>query len=196
MGDIENTERVSLSHDRIKEIFNDESYRPCVVSNYTKREVYRFAEQAHNQVEEKNSGDFSLDFLMRLIGAKVQLFDMGQFDEISGSIIVEDVNEIYILISNYTSVVRDRFTIAHEIGHYVLHCPNARDGVKYIDNRFGTGRVETEANWFAAGLLVPTTELREYRDANGSDPYGVAMHFEVSGKVAEFRLNTLSQHGF
>lgn len=192
-----NTEQNILSAEKIEEIFRDPAYKPCEASYYSKKRIYEFAEQAHRQVMHSDTGKFSLPKLLELIGAKVHYFTMNEFDQISGSIIVESIHEVYILLSNYTSEVRDRFTTAHEVGHYVLHCPEAAEGQKYTDDRFGTGRVEQEANWFAAGLLVPTMKLREYIDGDGStDPYTVATHFQVSGRAAEIRINTFLTHDF
>lgn len=63
---------------------------------------------------------------------------------------------------------RQRFTIAHELGHYLLH-----DGDElHIDGQFaigfrddksseGTYAIEREANFFAAELLMPEKFLRE-----------------------------------
>jgi Zn-dependent peptidase ImmA (M78 family) len=55
---------------------------------------------------------------------------------------------------------RQRFTIAHEIGHFFLH-PNADVLVDYRSNSKGTRRTpkEKEADIFAASLLMPRQEL-------------------------------------
>jgi Zn-dependent peptidase ImmA (M78 family) len=54
---------------------------------------------------------------------------------------------------------RQRFTIAHEIGHFFLH-PN-KDFVDYRGNSKGTHKTpkEREADIFAASLLMPRQEL-------------------------------------
>lgn len=197
MSGVSTNESKALSVKDIKGIFKNPDYHPCQASYHNKRKVYEFAERAYNQAESGSGREFSLTNFVSTIGGRIQCFDMDVFDELSGNIIVNDIDDIYIFIPNYTSTVRNRFTVAHEVGHYILHSPNARDGEKYIDNRFGTGRVETEANWFAAGLLVPTGGLRKYLEGDGGkDAFSIAMNFGVSGRVAEFRYNTLQECGF
>ncbi len=41
--------------------------------------------------------------------------------ERSGSLYVDGPDKFKIVVPAHTSQVRDRFTIAHELGHYVVH---------------------------------------------------------------------------
>lgn len=190
---MKNLQMSELTIEDIKGIFNDHSYKKCTESFYSKKTIYGFAEKAHEQVANISPEGFSLEQFLHAIGAKIKYFDMDAFGEISGSIIVRGEKDIHILLPNYTTEVRNRFTIAHELGHYVLHCPDVNKRVKYAYNRSGANqRVETESNWFARGLLVPMSKLKEFIDKGKSDlhPYDVAMEFGVSGKSAEIRINT------
>lgn len=60
---------------------------------------------------------------------------------------------------------RYRFSIAHELGHYVLHkkyCPaNAADLNEWFESfrKFTNNYAEFQANYFAGSLLVPEKEL-------------------------------------
>ena len=57
-------------------------------------------------------------------------------------------------------VMGNRFTIAHELGHYVLHgLVEEKRMVKAA--RFGDSMAETEATVFALNLLIPSNELRD-----------------------------------
>src|SRR5665647_1852161 len=56
---------------------------------------------------------------------------------------------------------RKRFTIAHEIGHTFLHQGNHSCKKEYINLSFNKLPQETEANMFAAELLLPGTVIRE-----------------------------------
>jgi hypothetical protein len=78
-----------------------------------------------------------------------------------------------------------RFTLAHELGHIVLH-----------SNRFPclhtcgvtTGAVESEANNFAAEMLMPTAEIIK----RASLPLAlVAGAFGVSPQAAQIRLRNV-----
>ena len=58
------------------------------------------------------------------------------------------------------AVVRQRFTIAHELGHYALgHASPPRDTPANFSTRVADGS-ERLANRFAAELLIPAKELR------------------------------------
>jgi hypothetical protein len=72
-----------------------------------------------------------------------------------------------IVVNSKDAPVRQRFTIAHELGHLLIHrysTPHAdgRYQVRFRDERSaeGSAREEIEANQFAAELLMPEREVR------------------------------------
>jgi len=72
-------------------------------------------------------------------------------DEVSGKLFLKSR---IIYVNSNDSVVRQRFTIAHELGHIQLHTKRIdRDIV--ISRKTDTGLLEKEANVFAASLLMP-----------------------------------------
>ncbi|WP_186363415.1 ImmA/IrrE family metallo-endopeptidase [Rhizobium binxianense] len=97
--------------------------------------------------------------------------------------------------------VRKRFTVAHELGHFVLHLA-AGEG-EFIDTQdnFRTiqdpdtpwddvRRAEWEANVFAAALLMPKEAVvRAWKEI--ADPEGMAAFFQVSQQAMTFRLDSL-----
>ena len=100
-----------------------------------------------------------------------------------------------IYVSSITSGLRDRFTIAHEIGHYILHYIYARSQGDELENmyatRYGNTREEWEANWFAAAFLMPEDDFRErYNRLNGRLA-SVAAELCVSEKAAQVRADVL-----
>jgi hypothetical protein len=62
------------------------------------------------------------------------------------------------------SAGRQRFTVAHELGHYLLHRRKYPDGFRCneeaVDARDGN-QIEREANEFASGLLMPLDDFRK-----------------------------------
>ncbi len=84
-------------------------------------------------------------------------------DNTSGYIEKDDDNNFKIAINKNHSEVRQRFTAAHELGHYLLHGNILIDKGKISDNRLYraepdsmvTQKHETQANTFAAELLMP-----------------------------------------
>ena len=93
-------------------------------------------------------------------------------DDISG--MLERVSEgVYKCTYNASHpMTRQRFTVAHEIGHYMLHRKLLGDGVddnrayrstdagKYHNTAIGP-KQETEANRFAAAVLMPTNLVKQ-----------------------------------
>jgi Zn-dependent peptidase ImmA (M78 family) len=126
------------------------------------------------------------------MGGTIHTQNLLDFNRIpSGSIRVYGPARFDIFLASHTGPARDRFTIAHELGHYVLHYLYARQNGAQIEGleaqRYGTGRVEWEANWFAAGFLMPADAFSErYRALNGSIPL-LADEFGVSVEAARIR---------
>jgi len=90
--------------------------------------------------------------------------------------------------------LRRRFTIAHEIGHLVLHAPGATGAVfcRVVDPAEPAARpIEREANRFAAELLMPEDLVREAAAHLGTDAAALADRFQVSGPAMGWRLFNL-----
>src|SRR5512145_1326276 len=77
-----------------------------------------------------------------------------------------------------------RFTIAHELGHVILH----KNYLPLARNRAVNQQLETAANRFAAGLLMPQSLIRRYISLPASE---VARVFRVSPRAAEIRLSNV-----
>jgi Zn-dependent peptidase ImmA (M78 family) len=130
-------------------------------------------------------------------------------DDVSGLLLFENIEgkcQGFIGINISHSAVRQRFTIAHEIGHYILHCGQTKTLPEvFIDKKFkrnlasseGTDRKEIQANLFASFLLMPK-EILENRIA-GLDfdlvddlvLSQLARDFEVSLQAMSRRLEKL-----
>jgi len=82
---------------------------------------------------------------------------------------------------------RRRFTLAHEVGHWVCQCLEGRGApvmCRAEDVAPGTDRtLEREANIFAAELLMPEDAVRSVVEY--SDP---AARFGVSAEAMRWRL--------
>ncbi len=80
--------------------------------------------------------------------------------DVSGVLVPIDGGAWAILVNATHSASRQRFTIAHELGHLLLHgytAPHADRGFKFRDARSSEGSAmeEIQANQFAAELLMP-----------------------------------------
>jgi len=96
---------------------------------------------------------------------------------LAGWIEVEGTKDFRIRLNNDANSIRDRFTIAHELGHYVLHYLFAlekRGNFKLSANLIDGKRQgldpdpENEANYFALALLMPKIAFTESYNANTS----------------------------
>jgi Zn-dependent peptidase ImmA (M78 family) len=100
-----------------------------------------------------------------------------------------------IVLRGATSEQRRRFTIAHEIGHFVLHPQRLapeRDG---DPGNASWQRQEREADQFAAELLMPEDLVREAVVVHGPDAARLADRFGVSRAAMQARLRRLGLSG-
>ena len=96
--------------------------------------------------------------------------------------------EAVIFVAKGQSAYRQRFTVAHELGH--LLCGD--DGKQYRDkfSSQGTNPQEIKANAFAADLLMPASTVRSYlRVYSPNLLHGV---FHVSAEAMKIRLKMLA----
>ena len=106
------------------------------------------------------------------------------------TIVIEGPRKFTIRLLGADGPLRQNFTIAHELGHYILH---SRSGAiaPMIAGRKGSNRVEWEANWFAATLLMPEIEFRNTALQPGMSPLTLAGIFNVSLEAAQLRKKVL-----
>lgn len=139
--------------------------------------------------------DRSIDALRRLaddLNAVTHFVDLEP--GMSGFIIKHaDKPVAHIYINGNDSLSRQRFTLAHEIGHLVDRSRVANDKdysfTDYRDMGSGYNLHEFFADEFAGELLMPARPfIKAYRDG-GAD--AAAREFGVSPAAAEKRLNRL-----
>ncbi len=97
---------------------------------------------------------------------------------------------------------RRRFTIGHELGHWVLHqdeqtslfcrhgsvdAPDEADEAKA--ERPPLDPIEEQANWFAAALLMPAGLIRLHYERTGGDFEALCSIFNCSGAAMGRRLH-------
>jgi Zn-dependent peptidase ImmA (M78 family) len=101
-----------------------------------------------------------------------------------------------IYVNSTDAVNRRRFTIAHEIAHYLLH--RNRDTREFKDNRMYrspgiSDSKEAEANRLAADILMPRRIIRRLLDQGIKDPQDMALRLKVSPDAMEIRLGLSSK---
>lgn len=74
-----------------------------------------------------------------------------------------------IYINSTDSPERQRFTVAHELGHYIYNHDQDKFGLNYRDGNRDRNSAERQADDFAGEVLMPSPlvrkKLKEYSDA-------------------------------
>lgn len=117
----------------------------------------------------------------------------GSFEDlnISGAFNRES-NTVYV--SDNESPERQAFTVAHEMGHYKLH-EAVKTDILYRERIWqftnsGLSVEETQANWFAANLLMPKEAVERMWKIT-QDISKLSEFFGVSKTALSFRLKDL-----
>ncbi len=67
----------------------------------------------------------------------------------------EETDRWRISINMYDSIYRQKFTLAHEIGHVLLGHPNDEGLLRPLFSGHTNNLIEVEANYFASYLIMP-----------------------------------------
>lgn len=129
--------------------------------------------------------------------------------DVSGLIVVDEKewqkyeSNQFIVVNLVDLAARRRFTIAHELAHFILH----RNGNRLYAHRDMTNAggfrnsIEQEADYFAANILMPENLIREKVEMLKDEVWGkipdfalireIACSFAVSEAAAKVRLKQL-----
>lgn len=127
--------------------------------------------------------------------------------DVSGTVIREEGQPVTIGVNTFHSEVRQRFSIAHELGHAELHLgqqlfvdPPTRQFFRDDKSTLGDDPKEVQANQFAAALLMPRPlivevgrrVLKEQPDIELDSLVDLlAQKFVVSSQAMRYRLVNL-----
>lgn len=149
----------------------------------------------------RQSVPVDVEGLAKALGIHVRYSDLGT--EISGMIEKNDDGNGYVITVNQDdSETRQRFTIAHELGHFVLHRDKIGNGIedsriyrsmnegKYKNLNIGKYE-ETQANQFAATLLMPVESIKKIQESGYNDIAKIADILKVSQKALEIRMRSI-----
>lgn len=152
--------------------------------------IATYAEQIareHHVIDE--SGHVDVHVLLSKLGGDIEV------DERAESLEVREPGDFTVIIPTHTSRLRDRFTIAHELGHYFLHyrAPDSHliGARASVFTRLGRNVAETQANVFASNLLMPAEHFMAVFEQSSHNMELVARHFEVSVPAARVRAEYL-----
>ena len=134
-------------------------------------------------------GNVDLDKIAEDSGIEIKYEDLPSNE--SGYLICSSGKYI-IGVNRKHNKKRQRFTIAHELGHYFLHKDSNiefRDQIFYrIEN---TSSIEYAANEFASRLLIPSDRLSKKIQEGVLDVKNLAEFFAVSQDAMKYRIISL-----
>lgn len=132
-------------------------------------------------------------------GVSAQIMDIPE--DVSGILRKRPGEKPVIYVDADDNWRRQRFTCAHELGHFIqrseqtLSEEGELDDFGYVDRRSdlssqGTSPSEIYANAFAANLLMPSAAVDSLARL-GMEPRDLAKFFDVSNISMEYRLKSL-----
>lgn len=96
-----------------------------------------------------------------------------------------------IFVNDTQAKVRQRFTMAHEIAHFILHRSYIGDGIvedALLRAEGFTNSLERQANAMAADILMPRGLISDAQDRGIVEIPALASYFNVSRDAMSFRL--------
>jgi Zn-dependent peptidase ImmA (M78 family) len=164
------------------------AYRDAVALNARRSDVEAVAEEI--AAELGYSYDGNLDRIVERLEGKIEVLPSQVFSEAQdASILIEQDGQFVIRLPAHTPPTRDRFSIAHELGHLFLHF-DPEDGPMQA-YRKESEPVEWEANWFASAFLMPEHEFKRTYKETGESLLQTAKRFGVSEAAARIRAKRL-----
>ncbi|CAE6883360.1 ImmA/IrrE family metallo-endopeptidase [Vibrio harveyi] len=132
--------------------------------------------------------------LCHLLGIGIQYLPLE--NNVSGKL-HHDGNRWLINVNSLHHPRRQRFTIAHELGHYFLHRDSQQD---YEDTTFHRGKAysekELEADNFAGALLMPKDEFRDYVRFSSNKIDDIAEYFGTSSVAIKKRADVIRNNSY
>ncbi|MGJ8625519.1 MAG: ImmA/IrrE family metallo-endopeptidase [Sulfitobacter sp.] len=159
-------------------------------------ELVSSAKRFSNEIRYKPGGN--LEQIVHKLNGKIwptEFWDFGKGPK--GSIWVQANSQFIVWTSKGDSAAVERFTIAHELGHYVLHFrdnPKRPDGRHMMAGRYDNGNAEREANIFAINFLIPIQFITKLKK-DGLSIKEIASIAKVDSYLVEAQLEYYGKHG-
>lgn len=131
-----------------------------------------------------------VDLVARTLGFDVLRFG---FEEATSAVTFIEGDEIRTIgVNSDHAPTRQRFSVAHELGHYLNGHESYDCSAIHVEDRpvwlDPQNRQETEANEFAAELLMPERWLRRDVAVHGLDAPALARRYQVSEQAMWIQL--------
>lgn len=161
--------------------------------------------QNDQQILNKHKGQIPVPIVAIASDLGIKIYETLDFDDAHSGSITKNGESFVIYLNATHSPKRKRFTLAHEIAHFLLHKKQLEGGAEHIDstkqlidevittlNRnknvidINERKMESEANNLAACILMPELEFKAVWSEVGSIEE-LAERFNVSDSAAAIR---------
>lgn len=155
-----------------------------------KKEIRIRADSLREKCKVSRYGIIDLFNECERLGYKLLRYPLGE-DADLGFAVKRD-NDTIIFTNTSNRMSREIFTLAHEIGHIILHMDHA---VSFIDDTITiSGRSmdekEREANYFAACLLMPADDVERFLDLEIYDFQRYSLSaMDIAKMMSEFNVS-------
>lgn len=154
-----------------------------------RREIVRVADEYRSKLKAIRYGILDLFSECEQQGYKLLRYPMGE-DSILGFVQKRD-EDVIICTNSSVRLSREIFTLAHEIGHAVLHLDKT---YAFSDTDITMGNAtadekEQEANLFAAYMLMPDDLTRKYVDLELNKTGETMDAFDIAKIMSEFNVS-------
>ena len=161
--------------------------------NYIKAEARSFALTQRFGIE---APDFSVEDIAFALGIEIEYGGISSAD--AWLVKNEDGKGVIRLNENIVEPSRQRFSIAHEIGHWEMHAGVMQGYICTAKDLrdYGRSPEESEANWFAATLLMPKFLIPDAMlkcDPSFAAIRSISQEFNTSRTAAARRFVELSK---
>lgn len=143
---------------------------------------------ARHSIYDEN-GHAEISGLLDVLGGRTAMHEFGSGGDVH--VEIRRPGNFLVRIGQTTSARRDRFAVAHGIGHYVLHYLHLGED-RYVEfAHTGDEQLEIEANTFAASLLMPAEHFTAAWTDLGGAIEKLSRRFDVSPLAVQARAEVL-----
>ncbi len=154
------------------------------------------------RAENTISSDGSVDVTKLTNDLGIEVYEYNFGDALSGAVTKNHNGDKYsIFVSENDPITRQRFSIAHELAHMILHKDTLiNEGIMHR-NKYDKSKAEEEANKLAEEILMPKNLVQNFLSSCNLDSDStitskvidvLATKFKVSKYVAIIRLRNLN----
>lgn len=149
--------------------------------------------QVANQNGQITNGQVDIEQIIRLQYPEILLEFKPLADDVSGELRYAEENW-HMIINIKHSKTRQRFTMGHELGHYVYH---RRETSQFVDTLFYRqnqlkSSIEYMADEFASLILMPEALVKSSIEKGINSVAKLASTFNVSSEAMTYRLQNLN----